>query len=110
MSKATYLDDLILAHRVEFNGRADRCKAPYKNLDKSRIQEVFDAHNRRVINQSRRSAGKRNKLRCRRTAKGMRENLKSLEAWVSIFGRSCYVMGNSGTPKSEIRIRQEAAQ
>ncbi|MFP7605593.1 MULTISPECIES: hypothetical protein [Serratia] len=71
MSKATYLDALEKAHRIEQASRQLKAWAPYKNRGKDRWIEVCNAHNRKAQRKARRSVGKSNKVGIRRTAKGM---------------------------------------
>jgi len=71
MSKATYLDALEKAHRMEQASRQLMAWAPYKNRGKDRWIEVCNAYNRKARRKSRRSVGKANKLGIRLTGKGM---------------------------------------
>jgi hypothetical protein len=78
MSKATYLDELNDAHRIERESRHRKARSPYKNKSNDRWLEVCNAHNRRVIRKAKRSVGRSNKNGVRRTAMGMRAFLNEL--------------------------------
>lgn len=85
MSKATFLEALNEAHRIELASRHRKAQATYKNKPKSRWLEVVNAHNRRVIRHSKRSVGKSNQLGCRRTAKGMCAFLNEVQMSSTVF-------------------------
>ncbi len=84
MAKFTYLADLNAASFSELQVRQRRCQSVYKNLPTERWLVVCEAHNRRVIRKARRSVGKSNKLRCRRTPKGICAFLNELNMWAQI--------------------------
>lgn len=81
MSKPTYLNDLIHAYRVQKNAIQGRCQSVYKSRPKDHWVEVCDAHNRRVIRQAKRSIGKSNRNKCRRTGVGMAHFLIEVQMW-----------------------------
>ena len=60
MSKATYLNELNEAHRIERASRHRDARSPIKQGN-DRWIEVCNAHNRRVIRKAKRSVGKSNK-------------------------------------------------
>ncbi|ECJ3227563.1 hypothetical protein FP993_19505 [Salmonella enterica] len=84
MSKPTYLNDLIHAYRVQKDAIQERCQSVYKSRPKDRWVEVCNAHNRRVIRQAKRSIGKSNRNKCRRTGVGMAHFLIEVQMWSTI--------------------------
>lgn len=104
MSKATYLDELNEAHRIERASRHRNARAPYKNKGNDRWIEVCNAHNRRVIRKAKRSVGKANKNGCRRTAMGLRGFLNELNIWAQFTGGN---RQSAGMPKRVYRISHQ---
>lgn len=84
MSKATYLNDLLDSYHTQKKAIQKRCKSVYKSRPKDRWIEVCNAHNRRVIRHAKRSIGKANRNKCRRTAEGMAGFLIEVQMWSEI--------------------------
>ncbi|QAX77654.1 hypothetical protein D5F51_03270 [Yersinia hibernica] len=88
MGKVSYLKDLTEAYMAERVSKWEKCNSPYKNKPLNRWVVVMNAHNRKVIRKHRRSTGKSNRLRSRRTALGMVRSLNYLNAMSEICRRN----------------------
>lgn len=88
MGKVSYLKDLTDAYMAESVSKWEKCNSPYKNKPRNRWIEVVNAHNRKVIRKHRRSVGKSNRLRARRTALGIVSGLNYLNSMSEICRRN----------------------